>query len=193
MKRPCERSRIEHVGAFCVALLVVPLPVLIAGLSCGAPGGLILLSILPMGLGLLGLCFVVPWLEGRPRHIPRDELGRPMEIRQRILYLLLLSVLLPRVIFSHTVGDGAVVMVVWSGIGLELMRRISHPIPRAIVRRDRGARLRRWGGMVLEHLGRASITSGMRCASPWEFPMPSPPPAPRVSQPETPGAGGGGG
>lgn len=185
------------MAAFCVALLVVPLPALIASLICGAPGGVLLLSVMPIALGVLGLCFVVPWLEGpshllprgwiappRPRRAkvrsaPRDDGDiRPIEIRQRLMYVLLLSVLLPRVIFTHSFDDGAVAMFVWSGVGLDLMRRSSRRIPQAIVWRPR-----QWSNALLEHLGRAPIACGARAAIPWDLRMLSPHPGQQVSEP----------
>jgi uncharacterized protein (TIGR03382 family) len=67
-----------------------------------------------------------------------DEVGRdPIDRERRFVYLLLLVCVLPRVIFSNTINDGAAALLVWSAMALALMRRRRYRIPRAIVwRRD---------------------------------------------------------
>jgi hypothetical protein len=106
-----------------------------------------------------------------------DDPGlRPSEVERRcITYLLMITLVLPRVIFSGTLTDGAAILLTWSTLGLLLTRRASYRIPRATVWRPRDTRLRRWGVALFERLGRVPIANGIRGTLPWNPYLLAPP------------------
>lgn len=100
----------------------------------------------------------------------RDDPGiRQCVIERRFLnYILMVTIVLPRVVFTGTLSDGAAVLLVWSAIGLAFTRVRAYRIPRAIIWRPRETRLRRWGDALLERLGRVPIAYGVRSTIPWD-------------------------
>jgi hypothetical protein len=93
---------------------------------------------------------------------------RPLEIERRFhAYVLMVVIVLPRVLFHGTLSDGAAILIVWSAIGVGLMRRATSLVPRAIVWRPRETRLRRWGDALLERLAHAPVGYGLRSTIPW--------------------------
>jgi hypothetical protein len=101
--------------------------------------------------------------------VRRDPGIRPLEIERRfIMYVLMLTIVLPRVVFHGTVSDGAAILITWSALGILLTRRASYRIPHAIVWHPRDTRLRRWCAALLEQLGRVPIACGVR-ATPWDL------------------------
>jgi hypothetical protein len=101
--------------------------------------------------------------------------GVPGEIRTRnlehrfLIYVLMLTLVLPRVIHAGTLSDSAAILLTWSALGLVLARRVSYPIPRAIVWRPRDTRSRRYAVVVLERLGRVALPSkGIRSTVVWD-------------------------
>ena len=61
------------------------------------------------------------------------------EVERRAVHAILLLVTVAKVMASHILDDGAIVMLVWNGLALLRIGRAAH-IPMAIVRRYRGSR-----------------------------------------------------
>jgi hypothetical protein len=85
----------------------------------------------------------------------RDDPGSRHNVVERRFhgYILMTVIVLPRVLFSGAINDGAAVLLVWSAIGLALTRARTHRIPRAILWRPRETRLRKSGDALLERPG----------------------------------------
>lgn len=95
----------------------------------------------------------------------RDE-KPPLEAERRFLtYVLMMTIVLPRVLLHGTLSDGATILIVWSALGI-LLTRPSSRIPRAIVWDPRDTRQRRCR-TILERLGRAPFGYGVRGTLPW--------------------------
>lgn len=67
--KTCRPAVIEHVAAFCAALIIAPLPAVTAGLICAAPPGVTLFLAGPIALGVLGVLTLL-WRTG-PSPLPR--------------------------------------------------------------------------------------------------------------------------
>jgi hypothetical protein len=108
------------------------------------------------------------------RAILHVDVARALE--RRFTYTLLLLVVVPRVVFSSSFADAAVaVSVWWVAWVMVAVTPLPARLPRAVVHRARGARLRRWADAAFIHLGQARLGVGSRaCMSPFLLTLPRP-------------------
>jgi hypothetical protein len=162
-----DRSGSGRWLALGLALLVAPTPALLVRTGCHgwSPGCWIPVISIAIGLVVVFAC-ILATRAGSVWRTPDDTLV--IEVG-RVLYVVALLLLLPRVILEGTMEDVVVAIGVWGSAAAVSIRRATLRLPRAVVRRRRV--LPRLLDAVVSGLGRYPMAYGIRPAVPW-YPLP---------------------